>query len=138
MRAVTASMATVVKGMDVAMKTMNLERISQVMDRFESQFEDLDVAAGYYETATSSATAVATPQEEVDRLMGQIADESGLERAQELTATAAPERGRVGPTEQEEDVYVLYLSPTLCFFGFMGLGLIGPVRLGERLRALRG
>lgn len=118
MRAVTASMATVVKGMDVAMKTMNLERISQVMDRFESQFEDLDVATGYYETATSSATAVATPQEEVDRLMGQIADESGLERAQELTSAATPAKGRVGPTEQEEDVYVTLSFPPQ----FWGLG----------------
>ena len=28
------------------------------MDKFETQFEDLDVATGYYENATSSATAV--------------------------------------------------------------------------------
>jgi len=113
MRQVTGSMANVVKGMDSAMKTMNLEKISLVMDKFETQFEDLDVATGYYENATSSATAVATPQEDVDRLMGQIADENGLELAQELTA-ATPSRAKIGPTEQEEDV------------------------LGERLRALRG
>jgi charged multivesicular body protein 1 len=54
------------------------------MDKFEKQFEDLDVAAGYYENATSSATAVATPQEDVDKLMSQVADE-------------------VGPTEEEEN-----------------------------------
>jgi len=113
MRQVTGSMANVVKGMDSAMKTMNLEKISLVMDKFETQFEDLDVATGYYENATSSATAVATPQEDVDRLMGQIADENGLEITQELTA-ATPSRAKIGPTEQEEDV------------------------LGERLRALRG
>ena len=36
------------------------------MDKFETQFEDLDVATGYYENATSSATAVGTPQDDVE------------------------------------------------------------------------
>ena len=53
------------------------------MDRFETQFEDLDVATGYYENATTSATAVGTPQEDVDRLMNQVADEAGVELHQE-------------------------------------------------------
>lgn len=113
MRQVTGSMANVVRGMDGAMKTMNLEKISLVMDRFESQFDDLEVATGYYETATSSVTATGTPQEDVDRLLSQVADEAGVELHQELVA-ATPSRQKVGPTEQEED------------------------GLGERLRALRG
>ena len=60
------------------------------MDKFETQFEDLDVATGYYENATSSATATGTPQEDVDRLMNQVADEAGVEMAQE--APSAKER----------------------------------------------
>lgn len=80
------------------------------MDKFETQFEDLDVATGYYENATSSATATATPQEDVDKLMSQVADEAGVEFQQE--ASAAPTT-KVGPTEQKED------------------------ELGERLRKLR-
>lgn len=104
MRQVTGSMANVVKGMDSAMKTMNLEKISLIMDKFENQFEDLEVATGYYENATSSATAVATPQEDVDRLMGQVADEAGLELNQEF-AEATPSQQKIGPTEQEEDGY---------------------------------
>jgi len=112
MRQVSSSMANVVKGMDSAMKTMNLDKISLVMDKFEQQFEDVDVMTGYYENATSSASAVETPQEDVDILMGKIADEAGLELKQDLGAT--PTAVKMGPTEQEEDV------------------------LGERLRALRG
>ena len=38
---VTNSMAGVVKAMDAAMKSMNLEKISGLMDKFEQQFEDL-------------------------------------------------------------------------------------------------
>ncbi|KAF8250960.1 hypothetical protein K440DRAFT_616604 [Wilcoxina mikolae CBS 423.85] len=111
MRQVSGSMANVVKGMDNAMKTMNLERISLVMDKFEQQFEDLDVATQYYENATSSATAVGTPQEDVDRLMGQVADEAGLEMQRDLPEAA---KAKISPTEQEEN------------------------GLNERLRALRG
>lgn len=36
-------MTGVTAGLDKAMKSMNLEQISQVMDKFEKQFEDLDV-----------------------------------------------------------------------------------------------
>lgn len=106
MRQVTGSMANVVKGMDSAMKTMNLEKISLIMDKFETQFEDLEVVTGYYENATSSATAMATPQEDVDRLMGQVADEAGLELNQEF-ADATPSKAKIGPTEHEENGYRL-------------------------------
>ncbi|KAK5695752.1 hypothetical protein LTS12_028592 [Elasticomyces elasticus] len=67
------------RGMEQAMKSMDLENMSAVMDRFETQFEDLVVATGYYETATSNPIAVATPQEAVDKLMSQVADEAGVE-----------------------------------------------------------
>ncbi|KAI6791799.1 Vacuolar protein-sorting-associated protein [Hortaea werneckii] len=114
MRQVTGSMANVVKGMDGAMKSMDLEKISAVMDRFETQFEDLDVATGYYENATSNTTATATPQEDVDKLMGQVADEAGVELSQEMAgATPANDLKTAAPEEERED------------------------KLGERLRALR-
>jgi charged multivesicular body protein 1 len=77
-------------------------QISAVMDKFEGQFEDLDVATSYYETATSSATAVGTPQEDVDRLMNQAADKAGVELQQDLQE-ATPAKTKVGPTEQEEE-----------------------------------
>jgi charged multivesicular body protein 1 len=107
MRQVSGSMANVVKGMDSAMKTMNLERISVVMEKFEQQFEDLDVATSYYDTATNSATVVGTPQEDVDRLMSQVADDAGLELQQEMPAAA---KVKIGPTEIEENGYVLRLD----------------------------
>ncbi|KAI8367276.1 Snf7-domain-containing protein [Blakeslea trispora] len=79
MRKVSNSMAQVVRGMGRAMETMNLEQISMVMDKFESQFEDLDVQTGYMEGAMSGTTTLNTPQDEVDSLMHQVADEHGLE-----------------------------------------------------------
>ncbi|CAG8650822.1 9688_t:CDS:2, partial [Ambispora leptoticha] len=89
MQKVTGSMASVVKGMDKAMESMNLEKISMVMDKFESQFEDIDVQTQYMEGAMGNTTAMSTPQEEVDLLMQQVADEHGLELNHEL-GEAAP------------------------------------------------
>lgn len=85
------------------------------MDKFETQFEDLDVATGYYENATSSATAVATPQDDVDRLIHLVADEAGVELQAEMKT---PDKGvmmtKKDVTEDEREE-----------------------GLGERLRALR-
>lgn len=83
------------------------------MDRFETQFEDLDVATGYYEQAASSSTAVATPQDDVDKLMSQVADEAGVELSQEMAGATPAKNIEAPPEEERED------------------------KLGERLRALR-
>jgi charged multivesicular body protein 1 len=70
-------MAGVVKAMDAAMKSMNLEKISSLMDKFENQFEDLDVQSSYMENTMSQTTTTAVPQSDVDNLMQQVADEAG-------------------------------------------------------------
>ena len=49
------------------------------MDKFEQQFEDLDLNSKYMETAMDSSTAVNMPESQVENLMSQIADEHGLE-----------------------------------------------------------
>lgn len=36
-------MSVVTKGLDKAMASMNLEEVEKIMQKFESQFEDLDV-----------------------------------------------------------------------------------------------
>ncbi|EJD48550.1 vacuolar assembly protein DID2 [Auricularia subglabra TFB-10046 SS5] len=84
MRQVTGNMTAVVKGMDKAMESMNLERISLVMDKFETQFSDLDVQTAYMENAVSSTTATSTPQDQVELLMQQVADENKIELQHDL------------------------------------------------------
>lgn len=111
MRQVSGNMTNVIKGMDKALQSMNLEKISLVMEKFETQFEDLDATTNYYEAATNNATALTTPQEEVDALMGKVADEAGLELRQNLKEPKVEETVKVD--EAKED------------------------KLAERLRALR-
>lgn len=115
MRSVTGNMTQAVRGMDKALQTMNLERISLVMDKFETQFEDLDASTNYYESTTNNVNALTTPQDQVDELLNQVADEAGLEMKQGLNETkvdvVAPQSNAISDEKEE--------------------------RLAERLRALR-
>jgi len=103
MRQVTGNMTSVVRGMDKAMESMNLERISLVMDRFETQFTDLDVQTSYMEDAMSSTTAVSTPQDQVEQLMRQTAEEANIELQHDLSAKDLAEVPDLSPKEKVRD-----------------------------------
>ncbi|XP_066990988.1 charged multivesicular body protein 1b [Anabrus simplex] len=102
-RRVTQSMAGVVKAMDAAMKSMNLEKISTLMDKFENQFEDLDVQSSYMENAMSQTTTTSIPQGDVEHLMQQVADEAGLELNMELPEGQTGTIGTSTQVSQEQD-----------------------------------
>lgn len=94
-RKVTNSMAGVVKAMDAAMKSMNLEKISSLMDKFENQFEDLDVQSSYMENTMSQTVTTSIPQNDVDNLLQQVAEEAGLDLSMQL-----PQAGSIGASTQ--------------------------------------
>merc|ERR1712227_557578 len=83
---VTKSMEGVVKGMSAAMKSMNLEKISGLMDKFEKEFEDLDVQTSVMEGA-----------------MSQTADEAGLELNMDLPGPAQQTVGQSTQASVEQD-----------------------------------
>ena len=62
-----------------------------IMDKFESQFSDLDVQTSYMEETMSNTTAVSTPQDEVDALMKQTAEEANIELQHDLDSREAPQ-----------------------------------------------
>jgi len=84
MKQVTGSMSSVVKSMDSALKSMDLEKVSAMMDKFEKQFEQLDVQTQVMDETMSASTTLTVPQNQVDNLMHQVADEHGLEVNMEL------------------------------------------------------
>ncbi|KAL1131502.1 hypothetical protein AAG570_011119 [Ranatra chinensis] len=101
-RKVTQSMAGVVKAMDAAMKSMNLEKISGLMDKFENQFEDLDVQSSYMENTMSQTVTTSVPQGDVDFLLQQVADEAGLELNMELPQAGSVATSTQASQEQDE------------------------------------
>jgi len=47
------------------------------MDRFEQQFENLDVQSQVMEDTMCASSTLTTPQNQVDGLMQEVADEAG-------------------------------------------------------------
>lgn len=88
---VTGSMQGVVKGMDRSLASMDIDQISKLMDKFEQQFEDMDVKTQYMEGSMNATTATSTPSEQVDTLITMVADENNLELGE-----AFSEAGPVG------------------------------------------
>jgi len=79
MNQITGSMEGVVQGMSKGMASMDVEKISKTMDKFESQFEDLDVKSQFMEGAMNATTATSTPSDQVDDLIMMVADKNNLE-----------------------------------------------------------
>ncbi|XP_033125299.1 charged multivesicular body protein 1a-like [Anneissia japonica] len=106
MKEITKNMGSVVKGLDKAMASMDLQKVSQIMEKFESQFEDLDVHTQVLEGSLGNATTLSTPQDQVDQLIKQVADENGLDVISDLAE--APEVSDTiassSRSMQEEDV----------------------------------
>jgi charged multivesicular body protein 1 len=88
------------------------------MEKFEQQFEDMDVQTSYMEGTMGATTASATPQDQVDSLMSQVADENGIELDHALgdaSVARVPDLASKAKVQEPEE----------------------DDRLAERLRALR-
>ncbi|CAD5116029.1 DgyrCDS4961 [Dimorphilus gyrociliatus] len=79
MKDIAKKIGGVTKALDRAMASMDLTKISSIMEKFESQFEDLDVRTNVVEGAMGEATTLSTPMESVEALIKQVADENDLE-----------------------------------------------------------
>jgi len=102
MKSVTGSMANIVKSMEKSMRNMDLEKITQVMDQFERQFEDLDVQSVYVENAMNQTTTLSTPADQVDLLISQVADEHGLSLGMQMGAVPSEKVQQVETDELAE------------------------------------
>mmetsp|Transcript_29348 Transcript_29348/g.113693 ORF Transcript_29348/g.113693 Transcript_29348/m.113693 type:complete len:119 (-) Transcript_29348:756-1112(-) len=87
---VTSSMGAVTESLNAVLGTTDITKITEVMDTFEKQFEDLDLQAAYMDDAIGDSVAGATPQSEVNKLMQQVAEEHNLEVKSEFLGGAVP------------------------------------------------
>lgn len=84
MKDVAKKMEGVTKALDKAMASMDLEQVQKVMEKFEQQFEDLDVRQSTMDDALSGAMTLSTPQDQVEALIRQVAAENDLEITDKL------------------------------------------------------
>ena len=104
MKSVTKNMADVTKGMSKVLESMDMSKIEAVMSKFEEVVEGVDVKTGYIENAMNSATASVTPEDDVEKLMQQVADEHGLEVANNLSAAGtAPVAAAAGAGQSNQE-----------------------------------
>mmetsp|Transcript_1580 Transcript_1580/g.4740 ORF Transcript_1580/g.4740 Transcript_1580/m.4740 type:complete len:229 (-) Transcript_1580:1559-2245(-) len=87
---VANSMGIITDDLNSVLTSMDLNHISNVMDTFEKQFEDLDVQGAYMDNAISDATATSTPQSEVNKLLQQVADEHQIQLGAEILGGQVP------------------------------------------------
>merc|ERR1712188_104087 len=102
MNTVNKNMAGIVKSLDRALKTNNLEQVSSTMDKFEQQFESLDVQSECVQEAMGNQQAMSTPEDQVNDLMMQVADEHGLETALVMPSAGIGQNESAQPVQQRQ------------------------------------
>lgn len=100
MMTINKSMTSIVKALDTALAANNLEKMSQTMDQFEQQFVNMEVQSEFVENAMAGSTSLSTPEDEVNSLMQQVADDYGLEVSVGLPQPAS----HAVPAAQEPEV----------------------------------
>ena len=64
----------------------SLEKIAQTMNQFEKQFENLDLQTQVMDDVMGAQANLSTPEDDVNSLIQQVADEHGLETSLNLPA----------------------------------------------------
>lgn len=101
MKQVTKAMGGMVKGMDKVLQGMNPEHVSRLMDTFEQQFENVDVASEYMSDAIGASASSSTPESEVTELMQKLADSNGMD-LKAMMASNASVPGQTIPVQQQQ------------------------------------
>mmetsp|Transcript_9049 Transcript_9049/g.19449 ORF Transcript_9049/g.19449 Transcript_9049/m.19449 type:complete len:200 (+) Transcript_9049:111-710(+) len=89
MQMVTKNMAGIVKNLEKSLESNNLEKIAATMNQFEKQFENLDLQTQVVDGVMSAQANLSTPEDEVNSLIQQVADEHGLEMGLNMPAAGA-------------------------------------------------
>lgn len=101
---INKNMVGIVKSLDTALKANNLEKVAATMDQFEKQFENLDVQSEFVEQAMGNQAALSTPEDDVNLLMQQVADEHGLDVKFGMPAAGSVPISAPAAAQKEDDL----------------------------------
>ncbi|KAH8869983.1 Charged multivesicular body protein 1b [Schistosoma japonicum] len=102
----TDSIRTVVVCMENASRSMDMEKVSSLMDKFEMEFDNVEIKSKLMSSSLASTMSNSTPENEVQSLINQVADETGIELNYELPGSVT--NSATVPTisaEEEDDLY---------------------------------
>ena len=118
MKNLNSNFYKITKNLDVALRTMNLEQITMIMEKFESQFEEIDTNVESFNSLTNSNVMMKQQDnDEVDNLISKLRDENGL-KLPDVNNTEEVPISIDEPTTNKEDEL--------------------EDKLAQRLKALRG
>ncbi|XP_028756243.1 ESCRT-related protein CHMP1B-like [Neltuma alba] len=100
---INKSMINIVKSLESSLATGNLQKMSETMDNFEKQFVNMEVQAEFTETAMAGSTSLSTPEDQVNSLMQEVADDYGLEVSVGLPQPASQAVPVTKETEKVDD-----------------------------------
>jgi charged multivesicular body protein 1 len=89
MQGVARRLGTMSRDLDRAMASMDTAAVSDIIEKFSTQFEDLGIQSQLTSDAMSMQVVGATPQDEVDALVRECADEAGLELGADMPSAMA-------------------------------------------------
>lgn len=75
-------------------------QVANTMDQFEKQFENLDIQSEFVENAMNAQASLSTPEEDVNMLVQQVAEEHNLESMLNMPAAG---RAHAAPSAQQAD-----------------------------------
>jgi charged multivesicular body protein 1 len=106
MQMVNRNMVGITKNLEKALASNNLEQIAATMQQFERQFENLEIQTATVDGVMAQQAALSTPEEEVNALMQQVADEHGLEIQVGLpgastSVPAMPQAAAAAPVDED-------------------------------------
>jgi charged multivesicular body protein 1 len=99
MNQVTMAMGSIAQSLEKSCKTMNLEQISATMDKFEEQFDNLEVQSTFVENAMATSTSASANPNEVEDLIQQVRVEHNLQLENQLL-----DQPRPAAAQEEEDL----------------------------------
>ncbi|CDS37440.1 chmp1 chromatin modifying protein [Echinococcus multilocularis] len=90
MKTMTKDIGKVTNRLKSSMASMNLEKIEEVMGDFEKTFTDLDVRTSTVEGSMNTVMATSAPENEIQSLIKQVAEENGLEVEAAMAGAQVP------------------------------------------------
>jgi hypothetical protein len=69
---VSKNMMSITKTLEKTLESNNLEKIQETMNKFEKQFEDLDLQTQVMDGVMATQANLTTPEDEVNSLMEQV------------------------------------------------------------------
>jgi len=84
----TVVVAKLTKQLETSLASMDLAKMTQIMERFEDKVEDVEVVGTVVEESMQKSTATMVSQDDVDELISIVASENDLELKAHLPEVA--------------------------------------------------